>query len=206
MIISHDYKFIFIKTRKTAGSSIEKCLVDKLQGTDYVFAGMSYEKGLHPVNCSFTNAEHKGATFLRKEYPLEWNSYFKFTVERNSWDKIVSRYYWVKAQKPKKNTNTFDSYIQNCKKDVRKATDFPLYTDDNKIVVDYVMRYENLDNEMKFVCDKIGLNYNHELQTIKLKSHQRAKNKNYQDYFDNKTKDIISTIFSKEIEYFNYKF
>lgn len=205
MIISHDYKFIFIKTRKTAGSSIEKIFLDKLQGTNYVFGGMMPEN-LYPVNCSFTNAEHNGSSFLQYHYPKEWKNYFKFTVERNPWDKIVSRYYWVKYFKPKKNVEDFDSYMKNCRKDVRKATDFALYTEDNKIVVDYVMRYENLDNEMKFVCDKIGLNYNHELQTIKLKSQHRAKNKNYQDYFDNKTKDIISTIFSKEIEYFNYKF
>jgi hypothetical protein len=205
MFISHDYKFIFIKTRKTAGSSIEKFFLDKLQGTDFIFSGMSAEN-LPSFNCSFKNAEHNGSNFIQKFYPKEWNNYFKFTIERNPWDKMVSRYYWLSYYKPKKNVYDFDSYIENSKKDVRIATDYPLYTLDDKVAVDYIMLYENLNKEMNYVCQQIGLKYDDELETIKLKSKHRTKNKKYQEYYNDETRDKIARIFSKEINYFKYRF
>jgi len=205
MFISHDYKFIFIKTRKTAGSSIEQFFLDKLKGTDFIFSGMGAEN-LLPINFSLKNCEHNGSKFIKHHYPKEWNNYFKFTIERNPWDKMVSRYYWLSYYKPKKNVYDFDSYIENSKKDVRRATDYPLYTLDDKIAVDYIMLYENLNKEMNYVCQQIGLKYNDELETIRLKSKHRTKNKKYQEYYNDETRDKIARIFSKEINYFKYRF
>lgn len=99
MIISHKYKFIFIKTRKTAGSSIEKVLLDYIDPTD-IFGGMGFEK-MDPINCDIM-AEHKDWRWIYKNYPTEWNNYFKFAVERNPWDKAVSFYYWYGILKPGK--------------------------------------------------------------------------------------------------------
>ena len=54
MFISHKYRFIFVKTRKTAGSSIEKFLRDVHEDPlEYVHAGMPPEN-LKPVNLKKT--------------------------------------------------------------------------------------------------------------------------------------------------------
>jgi len=206
MFISHDYKFIFVKTRKTAGSSIEKFFLDKLQGTDFIFSGMSSEN-LPSFNCSFKNAEHNGSKFIKHHYPKEWKKYFKFTIERNPWDKIVSRYYWQKYFKPKKiNVDSFESYLKNYQKDIKKASDYPLYTLNNKIAVNYVMRYENLYDDLEHICKKINLTYNNELKSINLKGNHRTRNVSYQQYYTEKSKNLIADFFSKEIDYFNYQF
>ena len=97
MIISPKYKFIFIKTQKTAGSSIEKILLDKISNDkNLIFGGMPPEN-MPPINLDKNfehSAVHVGKEIIEKHYPNEWKTYFKFTIERNSWDKVVSLYHW----------------------------------------------------------------------------------------------------------------
>src|SRR4051812_7001975 len=120
MIISHKYKFIFIKTKKTAGTSIEIALSKYLDKGDIITKineedmreGLGYPG---PQNyrvpywkytfedlkrllfqrqlCVFYN--HAPATYIRKYIGEKvWNSYYKFCFERNPWDKTVSSYFF----------------------------------------------------------------------------------------------------------------
>ena len=68
MIISPKYKFIFIKTQKTAGSSIEKILLDKIADDEnLIFGGMPPEN-MDPINLDEV-AEHRGRVFISRRYP-----------------------------------------------------------------------------------------------------------------------------------------
>jgi len=204
MIISHKYKFIFIKTRKTAGSSVEKFLLDSIAGTDYVFAGMPPE-GMPPVGME-GDCEHEGWRFIEEQFPQEWNDYYKFTVERNSWDKVVSLYYYIKSYKPKKVKNGFDGFVKSNKQHCFKD-DWSLYTDENdNLVVDKVMIHDSLNDDMKDVCNVLGIVYNDELKNkIKLKGNLRD-NKHYQDMYNTETVDIVRKYYEKPINFFNFKY
>lgn len=204
MFISHYYKFIFIKTRKTAGSSIEKFFYDTLRNTDIIFAGMPPEN-LKPINCTSKNPEHRGQKFITKHYPYEWGNYFKFTIERNSWDKVVSTYHWQKKQIPNMKHNDFTSYILNGKKMWDKK-DWNLYTNNDKICVDKIIRFENINEEFRSICKYLEIPYNNELEkNLKLKGNIRPKD-NYKNYYNEETKQIIKNVFSNEINYFQYTF
>ena len=137
MIISFKYKFIFIKTYKTAGSSIENYLYPYLNNND-ILAPTEDHSG---INC-WGNFEIKeledyfGKEFLDKKikYKMKYfahmpiwlvkerlehlsnklnydifKNFYKFGVIRNPFDTIVSHYYWQNSSENNLNSITFTS-------------------------------------------------------------------------------------------------
>lgn len=118
MIISHSHKFIFIKSLKTAGTSIEAALSGHCGGKDVVVPINDYaynrdEKGefIHRgMNADETYrkiGQHvDAATIHIRESEQVWNRYFKFSITRNPWDRALSYFFWDRrndaALKPKK--------------------------------------------------------------------------------------------------------
>lgn len=203
MIISHDYKFIFIKTRKTAGSSIEKCLLKNIQGSNYIFAGMPPE-GMGPVKIE-GGREHEGWKYIKQNFPNEWKSYYKFTVERNSWDKVVSLFYYYKNTKLKKVKNGFEAYVKHPRMHCFK-NDWDLYSNNMSPVVDDIIQYSSLNNDFSYICKKLTIPYNDELlNSINLKGNYRLE-KNYRNFYTEETKDIVGKYYANPIKFFDYKF
>ena len=95
MIISHTHKFIFIKSFKTAGTSIDTALSNYCSANDIVtplndFRHNRNEKGefLHKamnadayINLDLPNLQHVEAKIIKEmETPEVWNNYFKFSI------------------------------------------------------------------------------------------------------------------------------
>ena len=236
MVISHKYKFIFIKTRKTAGASIETYLAQYCGENDILTpVGKEPETEKHTprnwkgffnpipeiIRCSRSLRDvaepvahalqrkkfynHIPAFRVRERIPQKiWNSYYKFCVERNPWDKTLSHYY---MQKHRSNGKlTFEEYI----KKGRFCLNYPLYMDpeNKKIIVDRVIKYENLNEELGEVFDYLDIPWEGSLP-VRAKSHYRKDRRPYQEVFSNELKeyrDVISTIFKKEIELHGYTF
>lgn len=175
MIISHKHKFIFIKTMKTAGSSLEIHL-SKFCGSKDVFTSMSYENhsgqncrsyfnpiadiGEFGLKEAFKNLKrkrryynHMPAWLIKDRIGKNiWDNYFKFCFERNPWDKTVSHYYWRKHRTPM----SLDDYFK--KGDF--CINYPLYTDretQSAMILDFVGKYETMEADIKHVCDQIGI-------------------------------------------------
>jgi len=81
-----------------------------------------------------------------------------------------------------------------------------------KVVVDFVGRFENLQEDFDKVCDKIGIprkKLPHKNSSKYLKNAEgiwELERKHYTEYYDDETKDIVSERYAKDIEYFGYKF
>ena len=92
MLISHRYKFLFIKTQKTGGTSLEVDLSKVMEDEDVVTPIIPPETGHRPRNFDgfFNHIEARQVRSLlgRKRF----NSYFKFCVEREPVDKCISHY------------------------------------------------------------------------------------------------------------------
>ena len=196
MIISHKHKFIFVKTRKTAGSSIEKYLVDYL-GPDDICTG-SKRDGTPALNNDNPNG-HLGWRWIKELYPNEWNLYYKFAVDRNPWDKMVSIYYWYLHSKPHNVSKGFEHLIMSNKLD--QWDDWSAYSDSNGPVVDRLLTYENLHDQFL----DLPIPYNNELQTTFIKSGLRPEGP-YKDQYTKEMQQRVRDQFSLMIDYFQYQF
>lgn len=179
MIVSHRYRFIFIKTRKTAGTSVEISL-SRYCGPEDILTPLHPPEdeasrrsvGRRPQNWSrafrdWTKRQilrylltgkrptafwnHIPALEIRARIGEDvWQSYFKFCFERDPWDKTISYYQHKGIQK----YHSFDDFIQRGE---FGQANWPLYTIDGEIVVDRVCRYENLSQDLGAVADKLGI-------------------------------------------------
>jgi len=106
MILSHEHKFLFLKTRKTAGSSLEKCLLPHLNPETDICTGGSYEDDYPSLNYpsgwnTHLELSELGVLINSLQFLEILNNYFVFTIERNPWDKVVSMYFWMQKTRPK---------------------------------------------------------------------------------------------------------
>ncbi len=189
MIISHRHKFIFIKTRKTAGTSVEIALSrycgprDVLTPTTPEDEQARRELGILPRHYAKWPAsllfgglvnlhrfskqpikwvgkagmrrfsQHSPADVIqRRVSKAVWNSYFKFTIERDPLERIVSRYYWDKSNGRCQSLDDFFS---------RQSFDsnYDMYAVNDQIVVDRIIRYDRLDEELREVCAHLGIEF-----------------------------------------------
>lgn len=155
MIVSHKHRFIFVKTHKTAGSSLEVALAQECAAADIVthmednigsgvprnygpeswlgpaYNGSKWVRKLVDRHSPLLGAfyyEHMPASRIKKLVGEDvWDSYFTFCFERNPWDKAVSYYLW-KQQGQGRDMPSFAQYIQN--KPHRLPRDARLYFDD----------------------------------------------------------------------------
>lgn len=218
MIISYKHKFIFWKPYKVGGTSILQAL-GKYCGEDDIVGGFQY--GIHEKESvikvenyrrnidllgleSEAHVNHITPTKLRKFVGEKvWNSFFKFTITRNPWDLIVSRF-WFRKDNEIANPMSFEECLLNQSAiDTKRQRSF-YFDKDNNPYADFYIRYENLQEDYDKVCKRVGISQH------KLPHHRgtfRSEDDLYQVYFkDEKHRTIVEDEWDLEIKYFGYKF
>jgi len=205
MIISHSKKFIFIHIYKVAGTSVNTAL------REFSFLPTK-ENRLKSFFCIYpsiytTDFEgHIKAKELKYRIPEKlFNNYFKFAFVRNPWDWQVSLYHFA-LQTPEhyqhrlvKNMKSFDEYIDwRINKDLNLQKDF-LY-EDNILLVDYVGKKEQIENNMTSICKNI------KLPNIKIPHKRKSNHRDYKEYYNSSTKIYIEEAFAEDIKTFDYNF
>lgn len=202
MIVSHKHEFIFIKTRKTAGSTLEKLLYPRL-GCEDICTGSPRDE-TPQLNTTDTNG-HMGWERIKKKYPYEWKNYFKFTIERNPWDKVVSSYFWHKTIKEERfGAMSFEDYVMNCE---LLPKDWSKYTEDNgSCKVDVIFKYEYMSDMYSILNNLFGIDIDQEeYNTTKCKSGIR-KIHNYKELHTPQTTEKVAQLFENEIELLGYSY
>ncbi|ATU08260.1 sulfotransferase family 2 domain-containing protein [Methanohalophilus portucalensis] len=239
MIINHKYKFIFLKTKKTAGTSLEIAL-SKFCGSQDVITTIGNEDEMvreelghtGPQNYIINNHLKKIGDFFKshnKLYPLYmsikpfcmyyehipaffvkkhlgqklWNEYFKFSFERNPYDKAISSYYW--NTKDLENPPHISDYIENLKDRPfnRPLSSWYIYSINNEIAVDFVGKYENMEDDLRYIKQKLGLP--EDIKLPKTKNKYRKDRRHYTELLDDKDLSRIENLCSREIRAFSYK-
>jgi len=230
MIVSHEHKFIFLKTKKTAGTSIELAL-SQLCGPDDIITPLAAPDealrngGRGAQNWQLhgwwgsprpwwkrrllkTNAEDYG---FYNHIPAErakellgddriWRSYFKFAFDRNPWDRQVSWYHHHFRKK-----SALPSFADFIRSDKRARIDnYGIYAIGGDVAVDFVGRYETLEADLTHALAEVGLAFDGELP--RAKGTFRRDTRPYREYYDETTRAIVGDWYEREIKLLGYVF
>lgn len=235
-MISHHHKCIFVHIPKNAGQSIEYVFLNLLD-LDWetrapLLLRYNDRPELGPPRLAHLRAqEYVFYKYLSQEL---FDEYFKFTFVRNPWGRMLSIYKYLKFNQ----RYEFKSFLTKAFKNkiwrneywfVRPQSDF-ICDENGKILVDFIGKFESLQDDFNDVCKKIALApieiphvnksnvkprlslhprelmkyLNHQINQINLKRIPTFNK--YQDYYDNESIEIVADLYKRDIELFGYKF
>ena len=245
MIVSHSRKFIFLKTRKTAGTSLEIAL-SKYCGPEDILAPINFDEGmrktlsgrgkqnyarpfreLSPIQMYhrlrrgeevelFT--EHMTAVAAMKRLgPEIWDGYLKFTIVRNPYDRMLSRFFWSMKARPAIREDwrieSLDAFLRYRAEYLNE--NWLIYTRGDEILVDDVVRFESFEADLARISPRLGLDHNlyDDMKSIRAKGDFRPDTSGNGDGKPDRKPAarigpneaaIIGRLCRKEIEAFHY--
>ena len=235
MIINHRYKFIFFKTHRVGGTSVEAAL-SEICGPGDIWTGIGdFAEGHHrapmgsgykippelresnwwlrrlgwirpyPFKIMLRRGGYSGVDYLphifarhvRATLPREiWDSYYKVSIERNPWDKVVSAYYY----KNERRRPSFEAYVRRTK----RSLNFQIYSIDGEIIVDKLMKYESLDGDFAAFLERVGAPT--DISIPKTNASKRGDKRQYRSMYNDELRDIVAAVHRREIAYCGYTF
>lgn len=231
MIISHKYKFIFLKTSKTAGTSLEIALSKFCNSNDIITPISEEDESLRkdlgytsPQNYKFDLSEYNLSDYFnllvkfRKRRKKEFYNHItskevKYLVDNNCWNNYykfcfernpwdkVVSQYYWKTKDPRPPMKEF---LKTRHLKGLKKRGYNIYTIDNEISVDKIYKFEDLKESLIHLQKKLSLP--EEIILPRAKSKYRIDKRHFTEMFDDEEKLTIQDEFSDEIKLFNYSF
>ena len=183
MIFSHAQKYIFLKNKKVAGSTVEFYL-SRFSGPDDIVTQIGSEPERIPPSLRylfgrdtrFQNSagykNHMGGTRLRAKIPTDvWDTYFKFCIEREPLSKTVSAFHfktWQISDKGDAVSTFLDYAFPNFYSDIFR------YFENGKLIADKVVNFTRLTEDMTEVCARLEIPFEGDFG-FKSKSYQKQK-------------------------------
>lgn len=203
---------------KTAGTSVEAVLGmhgDKHDiGIKPYFNQVRDEQRLYGGELQHLTAARIRA-MLRDE--ATFREYFKFTIVRNPWERLVSTCAWTGqkwARGEELEPAPFDELVRQlhevCLAARRAASPPPLshhlqpqfqYVCDEKLqpMVDFIARYENLEQDWRRVCARLNID-------LPLPRRMRSHHRPYREYYSDETRAMVAEVYARDAELFDYAF
>jgi hypothetical protein len=215
VIVSHEHGFVFMKTRKTAGTSVEIAL-SRVCGPDDVITAVTEDDELlrraaggrgpqnheSPPGLERKAFNHMPVSMVRKMLGRKkFESYFSFAVERNPWDAVVSLYHWrFRDDDP----SSFAEYVASPAVETFATKNQRIYRLRGEIAVDRVLRYESLGAELAEVWARLGLPGAPDLPHAKAGT--RPRGPSYRAYYDDASRERVAELFAAPIKDLGYEF
>ena len=217
MLLSIKHQFLFVHIAKTGGTSVRSALT-RLRWRDpffwpmFVCSRLSHLTG-HRIGAKFPR--HAKVIAAKEMLPVAvFESLFKFAFVRNPWDLQVSSFHHIRRERPHlmNGITDFEEFLR-WKLDPDRPYQFHLDTSieqqidylvdlEGEIIVDYIGRYESLEDDFQFICERIGVP--HLTLPHKRKASDRADD--YRSYYSDQTAALVSEHFRRDIEAFGYSF
>lgn len=218
MLLSHRYRFLFVHIAKTGGTSIRSALVKKTWADPYRIAQYlcSRLSGLTGHRLGIKFPRHAKVIAAKEMLPGDFfDSLFKFAFVRNPWDLQVSSYHHVRRERPHllKNVSSFDEFLRFKFEEERpfhyildastQPQWFSLIDLEGECLVDYIGRFENLEQDFIQVCKRIGFR---KIPALPHKRKAEGRRKDYRRYYSDGSAELIARRFEIDIKKLGYSF
>tara|TARA_B100000085_G_C18563585_1_gene520590 strand:+ start:1717 stop:2325 length:609 start_codon:yes stop_codon:yes gene_type:complete len=144
---------------------------------------------------------------------LSYEDFFKFSLTRNPWDRLVSRYFFELTHNAdfykKNNLDTFDEFVKSQYIKFQSTGDRgflkikPFYYHDNKYCMDFIIKQENFEADLIYVCEKIGIK---DPKITRYDQGTKRVDRDYKNMYNTETRKMVEEIGSDSIEMFDYSF
>lgn len=213
VLVSHTHKFIFVKNKKVAGTSVEglyeRYCVDPVDVTIPTHVAPTRVSAYGIVGARMMESSVDGiynhmslrevCAYLRSR-GFDPDSYASFCVVRNPWDATVSGYYWYVKQE-KRLVIPFERYVRAG----NIVDNYPRYNDGH-VTCSHVIRYERLIEDLNAFNAQIGLPAISEGDLPRFKTDTRASRRPYSEYYTDELREMVAHRCRDEIARFGYVF
>ena len=209
-------KVIFIHVPRCGGTSIEQNLWKKEFGDYFSFKENDEKHLLQGFIDKYRNKyqsdglQHLTYNNISKIYPNEVNFFFKFSFIRNPFSRVVSLY--CEIMKYRKDLRDFllinkDSSFKNFLNLIKKNHHthwMPMVNFFNKNTLDFVGKFENFENDLLEIGNKIDLNFENKNFSGE---HKFSDTNNYLRFYeDEENIKIVEKMYHDDLKTFGYNF
>jgi hypothetical protein len=202
-MICHRRRLVFVHLRRTGGNSVEAALGGILLFDRWFRRTEVWDNQLHRGR-SWRKWDRRGhrihstAAEIRALYPREFDRYFRFAIVRNPWEQMASLYGRLHPH-----DGTFAGFrdwlwqFSLARGTVPQAS---LFDDDDRCLVDFIGRFEHLDEDFAIACDRAGL------PRIALSRTNAGGRVDMAAVYDAASIRIVERLFAADIDRFGYEF
>lgn len=232
-MLCHQNKCLFVHIPKAAGQSVESVFVERSGLTWQTRAPLLLRPNKEPEKGPPRLAHLTASEYISCGYISEadFSNYFKFSFVRNPWARLVSEYTYRRMQGIELYQKDFKHFLfttfpQHSDDDYSTSQDFYrhiipqwefLYDDSGNCLVDFVGKFESLQQDFDQVCQQLSLPqtmlpHKNKTQAVgikqKLKTLLNIDNRkpHYSYYYDDESADFVQSFYQKDIELFGYCF
>jgi hypothetical protein len=220
MLISHLHRFIYMKTFKTAGTSVELYFERYCADPDREFEerhereaevsrwGIIGARGQEFVP-GRTWYNHMPAGRVRDLIGGElWSQYYKLCVVRHPFDKMVSSFWHnlpdgTRSELQHADFEMVRRHFQDWLRTAEHPMDRDVFTIGGQPVMNGFVRFEDLHAGLEGVCRHLGLPWDPR-RLGRYKSGTRLRDEAFVRYYDRPSADLVRELYRWELEYFEY--
>lgn len=218
---------VFVHVPKTGGQSVEQFFLElnglTLKQKQQLLISRNDDPAKGPSRLAHMRAhEYVDCGHMSQD---DYDRYFSFAFVRNPWSRLVSEYLHKKLD----NKYSFKQWVfeampeaddfSDAYRHVIPQTDY-LVNSQGDVIVNFVGRFENLQNDFNKVCEKLNIantTLPHANSTSSFRRSLERKirhlfikekriKQHYTAYYDNETIDKVATLYASDIAMFNYTF
>lgn len=208
MLWTKSPSFIFIHIPKTGGTSVEHVLCERIIGKKWgTFSKAQADEYIVPQDG--TIYQHWKLRDYIREKRVKPDDFFTFTFVRNPWDLVISEIMYLRKYQKEffNHKDIADSILQLVNfsghmwgHDFSPQVEY-LTNEFGDFCIDYIGRFEHLQQHFNEVCDQLGI------ERTQLPMTNTSKERpHYSDYYNNDTRKLVAERFSADIEAFGYEF
>ena len=201
-MIIESQKIILLHPGKTGGTSVEHSLKDLFLKTEKLIANEEDLKIMFGFSQKYKfYLQHADLRFYKNQLNTKLENYKTITTVRNPYDRLVSCYYYNGKSK----LFSFEEFITDhlekhilCNKSysVNHFSPQIYFCKINDYTVNHIIKLENFKKDLEETGINVSYHYSKTL----------SRDKDYQKYYNQKTKDLVYQLYKEDFEYLNYEY